>query len=670
MKLTESMLRDFVQTDLSVPELADLLTMVGFEEEETLDVEGEAVMDINIMANRGDGASVLGLSREILAKDQNAKPTDLYQRLSQKDRGETSASWCHISIQSENCSRFCARVIENIENGESPSWLKDRLRRVGQKPISLLVDLSNYVMFETGQPLHAYDLDKLSDQKIIVRQALPGEQITTLDGTECRLDPSMLMICDGKGPIGVAGVMGGESTEVSAGTKRCLVEAAHFSNISVRATRKALGLFTEASYRFERWVDPDLPMTAVNRFVELYEQITGRSGDKSSIDIYHESSPPAPILVRIEKACARLGMDVSLEEAISYCQALGMEIAGHDDKSLSILPPSWRIDLVREEDVIEEIGRIHGYEKIPSISPSGSTPLGGVHGFEAMQDDVRKSLLLSGFDQMIGHTMRSLHTLDRLGDRVKVRTPHSPEIENLRNSLLPNLSDFALRNGGKDLHLFEMGRVFETGSETIQLALLSVGQFERNEWQKGDESQANFFSLKGVLESIGQTLHAPLSVSPSEDPRLHRTRQAAVAFGGYKCGVFGQIHPIHAEQAGLEPSTVLAEINLSALENLAGTLPHYKPVSRMPGIRRDLAILISKDVPFSQIEKAIRSSSQYLESFWLFDVYEGKGIEDGFHSLALAFVFRKAESTFTDEQANQERDQIVAGLAQIGAKVR
>lgn len=268
MKLTESMLREFVTTPLSCEEIGDLLTMTGFELEEIFEAEGEKVLDINITANRGDGASVLGLSRELLAKDPQAQPTELYRRFVEGcpvGDESTPLAGFRVLVETPDCGRFTGRIFEGVTNGDSPDWLQKRLRQIGQRPISLLVDLTNLVMMETGQPMHAYDLDLLASRTILVRPARRGEKVTTLDGVERNLEPWMMMICDEKKPIGVAGVMGGADTEVSAGTTRCFLESAHFDHRSVRKTRKALGMHTEASYRFERFVDPEGPVRAMNR---------------------------------------------------------------------------------------------------------------------------------------------------------------------------------------------------------------------------------------------------------------------------------------------------------------------------------------------------------------------------------------------------------------------
>lgn len=678
MKFTLPMLKDFVQTNLNEEQIGDLLTMTGFELEEIIVVDGEKVLDVNIMANRGDGASVLGMAREVLAKDPAAKPTDLYLRAQSRfpasDQGNRDI-WAKASAQIDtpNCTRFAFRVFENVENGPSPAWLQDRLKKIGQRPISLLVDLTNYVMQEVGQPLHAYDLDLLADKRIIVRQADPDETMKTLDEVERKFNAENMVISDTRRAVGVAGVMGGLDTEVSEKTVNCLLEAAHFVNTSVRKTRKQLNLSTDASYRFERHVDPEGVVAALNRFAELYTEITGIKPVGGVADLYPVKPDPQPVTINLDRANEILGMDVPYAAAKSILERLGFENIQENAPNITVTPPTWRIDVVREEDVIEEIGRVYGYERIPEALPIGSTPLGGVHGFYLLQDVARNALIRAGFDQTISYTMRDVHPLDAATGHIKVQNPHSPEIALLRNSLLPCLADAAVRNGAENLHLFELGRVHSTKGERVSLAILSHGAFEGPGWLPSDTSKADFYSLKGALEDLAHALRISFDLKSPEkpDPRLHPTRQATLTLDGKECGVFGQIHPVVAEESNLLPETCLAEIDFQQLESVTAQDVSFKVVSRNPAVRRDVAVLVPKSVPYSSLDEAIQTAAgDLLEKHWLFDVYDGKGVPEGHHSLAFAMQFRKVGSNFTDEEANALRDQVVAALEPLGAQLR
>jgi phenylalanyl-tRNA synthetase beta chain len=676
VKITESMLRDYVSTPLSAQEIGDLLTMSGFELESLDDVKGEKVFNFAIMANRGDGASVIGIARELLAKDTSAKKTETYERSDIRfyttDLNDDACSaYASVAIETEGCSRYACRVFEDVKNGPSPDWLRERLEKVGQRPISLLVDLTNYVMFETGQPLHAFDLDKLAGGRIVVRQARESEkQFKTLDGAKRTITNDDVMVCDADKPVAIAGVMGGLETEVGPGTKRMLLESANFSHVAVRNTRTRIGLQTEASYRFERYVDPEQVVAALNRFAELYEQATGERPVRGVVDEYPRTPHRPTITVRMSRVERILGTPVSQEDATSYLKRLGFEVSQGQNEMVCIAP-TWRIDIAQEDDLVEEIGRIHGYEKIPERLPCGETTRGGVFGEQARVDEVRDVLLRCGLSQTISHSLRDLHPLDAPGKRVQVRNPHSPEIAHLRNSNLPGLAEAANRNGKENLHLFEIGRVFAPGREHIGLSIIETGGDQTEDWQKKPSPTADFFSMKGVVETVCRSVGCTFAVPEDPDPRFHPTRQATVLVGNKKTGQIGQVNPAVAEECGLPKESVLAELDLSTLVACPPRDVHFSDVSRNPATRRDVAIVIEKSVPYATISASIEEAcGDVLEKQWLFDVYEGKAIPNGQHSLAIALQLRKRGANFTDEEANQVRDRAVQALGALGAKLR
>lgn len=704
MKMPFAMLRDLVETRLTADQIGDLLTMAGFELEEMQFVDGEPVLDVKVMANRGDGLSAMGLAREILAKDPDSSPTALYTRAVDRFRSgdeeiAPAAPPVGVEIQAEACTRYACRLFTNVQNGASPEWLQKRLTQAGMRPISLLVDLTNYVLLEQGQPLHAFDYDKLHGGRIVVRDARPGEKLITLDGTEHDLsDAGMMMICDVDRPVAAAGIMGGLETEVGPDTRTVLLESAHFSNTSVRRTRKLLGLSTEASYRFERWVDPNGVVAALNRFAELYSGIAGPDGVVIGlVDAYPKPFVLPAIRVRMERTCRLLGMEVDEGDARRYLASLGFGIDSPDvitqigelltravtpgaKGEFSARPPSWRPDIVREDDVIEEIGRVHGYDRIPEAPPQGTIIQGGVFGLQAFIDEIRESMLRSGFNQMISHSLRDAHPLDFTdNERVEVRNPHSPEMRFLRNSLLPGLAEAARRNGGRDVHLFEIGRVFVKGDfqydESPELGILSTGALYPPHWLTPPVSNTDFYSLKGALEELGTTckVHFHFDHPLILDPRLHPTRQASVLAdeGNVHIGVFGQIHPDLAEELDLPEATMLAELDLLVLFTFRDDSMRLREISRNPAVRRDIAIAIDKSVPYAKVERAlVESCGDLLERHWLFDVYEGPGIPEGSHSLAIAIQLRKMGENLTDEEANRVRDQAVAALEGLGATLR
>ncbi len=666
------MLLDLVDTSLSAEAAGDLLTMAGFELEGIEEVGGEPVLDIKVMSNRGDGLSMLGLAREVLAKDELAKPTDLYTSLTQRTNPTTSQASPLVRIETPDCNRYACCIFLNLPRAESPEWLRSRLKKAGMRSISFVVDLTNYVMLELGQPLHAFDLDKLEGKRIVVRKARPGEKLRTLDGAEHELREGQMMICDEVKPVAAAGIMGGEETEVSTGTSNVLLEAAHFDPLSVRRTRKQLGLNTEASYRYERSVDPEGVVRGIERFCDLL-------GVQSSeiVDVYPGKLHRAPVSVRVSRAKMLLGMDLQLGQAKRYLERLGMEVSGHGEPFF-VVAPTWRPDIVQEEDLVEELGRVHGYEQIPELLPSGRTILALPGEIYQQIDRIRDSVLRHGYNQAINHSLQATHPLDRKAPMVGPRTPSSPEYALLRNSLLPGLAETFQKNGAKNLHFFELANVFaETVNGVVEqwrsLAFMSSGDLLPS-YRKGEAvPQANFFSLKGdileTLADLGKTV--TLTVPAQLDHRFHSTRQAEVSASGNAIGILGQLHPELAESLRLEPETIAAELNLDALLNSSTATVKLRSVSRNPAVKRDIALLIERSVPYSQIESTIREvASEVLEAVDLFDEFAGEGIPAGKHSLGITLQLRKMGENFTDQEANQVRDKVVEALVELGGSTR
>lgn len=663
MKFPFAMLKDFVSTYLTAAEIGDLLTMAGFEVEGIEEVDGDHVLDVKVVSNRGDGLSVLGLAREVLAKDPRATGTDLYrlalERFKMPDENGPGQNRGKVRIETPDCTRYACRMFRGDFSMPAPEKIRKRLQQAGMRSISLLVDLTNYVMLEVGQPMHAFDYDKLGGGEIIVRSARAGEKLTTLNGEEHELRAGQMMICDVDHPIAVAGVMGGQESEVSDGTTTVLLESAHFVNTSVRRTRKQLGLSTEASYRFERSVDPEGVVSALNRFALLLGEVDGgRSLIPGVVDEY--PSPPVRVEVpyRVHRGNELLGMQIKAEDARNYLERLGFAVSGDSD-AFSVVVPTWRPDVVQEYDVVEEVGRVHGFERIPDELPHGASTQGGVFGFPAFQQATRESLVRLGFTQVISHTLRDKSPLDFPGgSRISPRQPASPELSLLRNSLLPGLADAVKRNGVRELALFETGSVFgvEGGlSERKQCALVDTGE--------GDPVD-RFFRAKGVVEmAFGYALDWQVG----DDERFHPSRQATVDGRLF----FAQIHPAIAEACDLPLTTILAEWDLGWAYGAAPKRKSYKPVSRNPAVRRDMAILIDKSVAYRDIEREIAASvGDILERQWLFDIYSGKGIPEGKHSLAIALQLRKMGENLTDEEANQVRDSAVQALAKLGGTQR
>lgn len=673
MKIPYLMLRDFVETQLGPAELCDLLTMAGFEVEGTEEIEGDTVLEIKVCSNRGDGLSALGLSREILAKEPMSRPTSLYLRaiagFPREDDNASSELSVPLNVSSPTCDRFAYRGFHGFKNGHAPEWIAKRLHQAGMRPISFLVDVTNYVMLEIGQPLHAYDLRKLRGPKIGVRNATVGESIRTLDGVDRKLEPSNMVIVDEVGPIGIAGVMGGENTEVDEATTDVLLEAAHFDHQSVRATRKQVGLNTEASYRFERSVDPALVTAALNRVTDLVEDAGQQGAVLSGITRFDAGLGEAGskvVRLRLDRARALLGFAFSDEEAVTALSNLGFVLSGLGNGKYDVEIPSWRFDVEREVDLVEDIGRVLDYDRIPESMPVGQTTVGGVFDEYKRYDQALTLALQCGLDQAMTHSLVGESPMNSSSRAlVPLQNPASPDTAFVRNSLLPGLAGALLRNAPSGKPFFEIGPIFSRGEEGYvtgkSFGFMGFGPMIQPNRQQESFPQIDFIWAKAQLDQI----FGELSYQPSSDPRFHRGRQAEIS--GHVRGVVGQLHPKVADDIGLPRSTVAAEIEFpQSGEHQRGV--SYHPISKTPSIRRDIAISISKSVPYSSIEEVVRKSAgALLEGIWLFDVYSGPGIEEGHHSLAFAITLRKPASTFTDQEANQVRDAIVSELGKLGA---
>ena len=549
------------------------------------------------------------------------------------------------------------------------------------RPISLLVDVTNYVMLEVGQPLHAFDFDTLDEGRIVVRQARVGEKIQTLNGDEHELSPGQMMICDASKPVAVAGVMGGSATEVTGSTQTVLLESAHFLNTSVRKTRKQLGLNTEASYRFERSVDPDGVVAAMHRYVELVIAADPGASATQVIDVYPGKAVRHPMDLRVDRASMLLGMEITAGQADGYLSRLGFQTVLTGPSTISVTPPSWRPDIVREEDLVEELGRIHGYDQIPEEPLRGTTPMGGPQGFELWTDCLRTGSLRAGLTQTISHSLRDIHPLDAptSSDRQRIgpRTPASPDTSYLRNSVLASLGDAARKNNTKEIQIFEIGRVFDqvgdTFVETANLGALLSGPIQTGSWSLSPSGTSTFFTLKGILESVlgSVGVFVRLEAPQDLDPRFHPTRQALILVGTEVIGVIGQLHPDVAKDAGLVADTSGFELGLRAAYEQRNVALKLSSVSRHPSVRRDMSVLADRTVPYETIAATIASAvGDMLEKQWLFDEFAGQGIPEGKRALGIAIQLRKSDSTFTDEEANQVRDAAVAALAGIGASTR
>ena len=688
MRVPLEWLKEYCAVEASAEEVATRLTMGGLEVE---GIEVSAlgpVLDVYVTPNRGDCLSMVGVAREVSALYDLPlqAPSPPFSSDGAAVRHETS-----VTVEDPSqCPRYAARLIRGIRIGASPAWMQARLEAAGQRPINNVVDVTNYVMLEIGQPLHAFDLDKLSGQRIIVRRARPGEKLTTLDGVERALNPTMLVIADAERAVALAGIMGGGESEVSYGTKNVLIESAHFNALSIRRSSRAAGLRTEASYRFERVVDPDGVRRAVDRACELLAGMGQPAAVDGILDVYPYPVPMRELDLRVTRIETLLGMEVTSHTAADCLRALGFDVRTEphgDTDTLRVHVPTFRADIAQEEDLIEEVGRIFGYENIPETLPFANTTQGGDSAFGLFLMRVRSSLVACGLQEVVTHSLSAPSFFDSPDDaarRVAIRNSLSAEISGLRRSLLPTLLDVAKHNstrGIQDLALFETGRIWQSEAgvdrraEHVAIAGVLSGAMTEKSWQRPYGLIADFGAARGIVERMlydlkvtGCTFEA-FGNRAATLPQFHPGRSAIVALEGEIIGVVGEAHPRLSQNIGLRERVYLFELSSEALQAATRVEgPRYRPLSRYPGVVRDLAPRVAASLPYSAVEAAIRTASpEILESFRLTDVFEGAPLPDGVKSLTLSFTFRALDRTLAEGEINEAMNALRSALELDGS---
>ncbi|MEO0249018.1 MAG: phenylalanine--tRNA ligase subunit beta [candidate division WOR-3 bacterium] len=736
-------LKDYLQFDLPLEELAQRLTMGGLEVEEILSSPEGAVLSLYITPNRGDCLSIFGIAREVYAMlGEACQPTPLFEQarrgfgaLGSPSEGGEAARWAQVEILDPDlCPRYAARIITGLKIAPSPALIQRRLIAAGMRPISNVVDATNYVMLELGQPLHAFDLAKLKQSRIVVRQARPGERIRTLDGVERPLEPPMLLICDAERPVAVAGVMGGAETEVSERTTTILLESAHFNPLSVRRTARALDLRTEASYRFERYVDPNLPVAALNRVCALIEQMTGVAAVPGVLDVYPYPVQARELPVRLDRADLLLGYPVPEESAIAGLKRLGLQPRKIRRRVYQVTLPTYRADLQCEEDLVEEVGRIVGYERIPESPPIGVTTQGRESELGRSVERVRQIMLNLGLQEVLNPTLEApspLHPPEV--QPVPLRNPMSEDLSVLRPCLLAGLvatADHNWRHGVRDVQIFEIARVFRhkgwthgqdtqptgshathgqdaqaTGShathgqdaqatrshathgqdaqatgpyeERMALGILLMGHRTPPSWQQ-QAQEVDFYTLKGIVEHLLARLEIEASFVSANDGRFHPARSAYVVkkeacdAPPLTLGILGELHPEIVASFDFKRRVYAAEFDAERLWQFASRTVAYRPLPRYPAVLRDIAFLVEQKIPYAQIASLLQEvAGEWLEAYHLFDRYTGGSVPEGWHSLAFSLTFRHPDRSLTDEEVNERVGAIFTALeTQLGARRR
>ena len=677
MKISYQWLGDFLDLDIDANGLASLLTKVGLAVEEIEELGNDSVLDVEVTTNRPDCLNHFGIAREIAAQlGLQLKSPDFSPPQNEADPSTELSTGVRIENR-ELCPRYAARVLFGFTVGESPDWLKARLEAVGQRPINNIVDITNYVLLEVGHPLHAFDYHKLEEHRVIVRTAKPSERLTTLDGCERQLDSSMLVIGDARQPVAMAGIMGGEESEVSQGTRVILLESAYFNPASVRHTAKKLGLRTEASFRFERGADPQMPVKALNRTCRLIQEIAGGVMAGPVIDEY--PNPPAhhTVQLRSRRLVKVLGVEIDPEFVIDTLSRLEFELPTTEKSIWQVQVPSFRVDVQIEDDLVEEVARHYGYDRIESTY-SGTSSVG-----RFLPTDEHDRLLtgtLEGlgfweaFNYVFTHPSKEAVFWNSSPSMAAISNPLTEEDTHLRVSLVPGLVEALRRNlnhGNKNVRLFELGKVFAPGAakggvdfkETSRLGLVVTGMFYQPFWNTSHDV-FHFHHLKGVVETLlGKLGCRGVFEDTSDISFLHPGMAASLSADGEPLGVFGQLHPELREAYKFLQPVFVAELFLEPLYGRPLPEPRYESFERVPSVERDLSFIVDKKVEYATMLSSVENLGiQDLHDLQLIDLYQGPTLPQGKVSLTIRLTFVSPETTLTQEKVNCYTEEIFSVL--------
>lgn len=703
MRLLVSWLRDFVDVQAAAEEIGEGLGVRGFE---LAGIEpfgdGDAVIDFEVTANRPDCLSVIGLAREVAtmydlplktvrlkADTTTPSATTEVSEAHTDNRGVRLQPDLQVTIdEPELCPRYAA-AIADITTTVTPAWMADRLRAGGVRPISAIVDVTNYVLLELGHPTHAFDLDKLVGPEIRVRRAKAGERLTTLDGVARTLDADMLAIADRDHAQAVAGVMGGAAAEVSATTKRVAFESAYFKPASVRRTSKRLGLKTEASSRFERGADIAAPVVALRRIAALIEEIAAGQVIAPFIDVHPAPRDPARLHLRRARLTSLLGAEVPDRDVDRILGRLGLRVSPAPPDGWDVIAPTFRVDLLREVDLIEEVGRHYGLDKLPDRFPAMEAPAPPPDARIPRDQTVRRVLTADGLSEAVTFGFIEAKAAEAFAGAdgaplIAVANPLSAKFDTLRPSLLPGLVDAVAHNrrhGREDVGLFEIGTRFSSTGETRAVGVAWTGSAIARHWSTPPRP-VDFFDVKGAGERIAEALGVSIRYEPSAEPFLVAGQAARVvasngASGGTPIGIAGQLAARIAEARGLprQDQLFVVELDLDALSRAAGArVETVRSLPRHPQVVRDLSVLVADTLPAEIIRGTIQAAGANapapLVDVTFFDRYQGKGVPEGSVSLSLRMTFQAADRTLTDAEVQAAVDAILARLVDQHGAVR
>ena len=635
----------------------------------------DSVIEYEITSNRVDCFSVLGIAREAAATfDKKFVPPVV----TETGNDENVNDIVKVTVKDADlCSRYTARVVKNVKFAPSPKWMQERLRSHGIRPINNLGDITNYVMEEYGQPMHASDLDTIAGNEIVVRRAAKDEKFVTLDGQERQMDDSVLMICDAEKAIGIAGIMGGENSMITENVHTMLFEAACFDGTNIRKSSKKIGLRTDASAKFEKGLDPNLAMEAMNRACQLVEELGAGEVVGGAVDIYPVKREGIRIPFEPDKYNKLLGTDIDKETMIGYFKKIDL---GYDEATNEILVPSWRQDLLCDADMAEEVARFYGYDNIGVTLPSGESTAGGKSFKLRMEEKAREVAEFCGFSQAMTYSFESPKIFDKLlipadsdlRKTVVISNPLGEDYSIMRtlplNGMLASLStNFGRRN--KDVRLYEMGNIYLPK----QVPLTELPE-ERMQLTFGMYGDGDFFTMKGVVEELLSQLglRNKAEYDPTADlPFLHPGRKASVVYDGTVIGYLGEVHPTVAANYAIKERVYIAVVDMPEIVSRASFDYKYEGITNFPVSSRDLSMVVPKNILVGDIEKVFdEKGGAYLESYELFDVYEGEQIEKGFKSVAYSLKFRGKDKNLEENDITSAMNKILKGLEKMGIQLR
>ncbi|MBQ8731027.1 MAG: phenylalanine--tRNA ligase subunit beta [Lachnospiraceae bacterium] len=644
----------------------DAIELLGFR---------DVVFEYEVTSNRVDCYSVVGIAREAAATFRKEFNPPVIKETGNAEDINTMFS---VDVEATDlCKRFCARMVKNVKIGPSPEWMQRRLAKSGIRPINNLVDITNYVMEEYGQPMHAYDYSTLEGSKIVVRRANNGEEFTTLDGNVRKLDDSILMICDANKPVGIAGIMGGENSMITEDVDTVLFEAACFDGTNIRLSSKKVGLRTDASGKFEKGLDPNNAIDAINRACQLIEELGVGEVVGGVVDVYPEKNEVKRVAFDADKVNKLLGTNISKEDMISYFKLVDLE---YDYEKDEVIVPTFRQDVERLADLAEEVARFYGYDKIPVTLPSGEATTGKISHKMRVEAIARDIAEFSGFSQSMTYSFESpkvfdkllLDADDNLRNAIVISNPLGEDYSIMRTSVLNGMlssisTNFNRRN--KNVRLYELGNVY------IPKALpLEELPDERMQFILGMYGDGDFFTMKGVVEEFIEKLGIMTKLSYNPDTKknfLHPGRKADIVLNNEVIGYLGEVHPQVCDNYDISDRVYIAVIDMPTITDKASFERKYSGIAKYPATTRDISMTVPKSILVGTIENVIeKRGGKLLESYNLFDIYEGSQIKEGYKSVAYSIVFRAKDRTLEDKEVSEIMDRIVKDLSAMDIELR